>query len=99
VEISAGGVEWIEFRLPHHHGAARRHECRDKKERITHVREVFQTAACQATMMTTPVSTSNSPRLLRGRAPLSQNDRGDQSNEQRHATRVERALIVCRREA
>ncbi len=65
-----------------------------RKSASPKVREALQ-AALQATMMTAPDSISE-PQLSRSRKLLSQNDRGDQSDEQRHATRIERALVASR---
>src|SRR5207302_10686083 len=90
-------VKWLEFRLPHEHGAASRQECRGEEERIA---EGTQSAPGYGVPGDDDQSASQDqrqPRLLRGRQLFSEDDRGDQSDEQRHATRIERALVASRR--
>ena len=84
--------------LPNEHSEACRQKCCEEKERIA---ESARRAGDCAPGCGVPADDDQSasqyqrePPFSRRRKLLSQDDRGDQSDEQRHATRVERALVV-----
>lgn len=65
----------------------------NRKSASPKVREELQAAACQPTMIRAPANISESPNF-RAVESFSQNERGDHSDEQRHATRIERAAVI-----